>query len=197
MMVFWKFGLAFLAIPKTGTHAYQAALADQAAIVFRHPPGLKHMGIRMFNNRVRKLIPDGPAPIETLAVIREPVDWLGSWYRYRLLPQFSGKPESTRNVSFPEFIEGYLCDDQPDYACIGRQSQMITAPDLGYKVDYLFKYESQKALREFLSDRLQIELEAPEKINVSPQRPLELPTELRKRLEDMRQSDFVLYEEAI
>ena len=196
MMVFWKFGLAFLAIPKTGTHAYQAALADQAAIVFRHPPGLKHMGIRMFNNRVRKLIPDGPVPVETLAVIREPIDWLGSWYRYRLLPQFSGKPESTRNVSFTEFIEGYLCKDQPGYAEIGRQSQMISAPDLGYKVDHLFKYENQRALREFLSNRLRIDLDMPEKINVSPEANLELPVELRKRLQDMRRSDFDLYEEA-
>ncbi len=197
MMVFWKFGLAFLAVPKTGTHAYQAALADQAAIVFRHPPGLKHMGIRMFNNRFRKLIPDGPAPIETLAVIREPLDWLGSWYRYRLLPQFSGQPESTRDVSFTKFIEGYLAEEQPGYAKIGRQSQMVTAPDLGYKVDYLFKYESQEALQNFLSDRLRIDLDVLEKINVSPRAHLELPTELRSHLREMRQSDFDLYEEAM
>ena len=73
---------------------------------------------------------------------------------------------------------------------------MIAAPDLGYKVDHLFKYENQKALREFLSNRLRIDLDMPEKINVSPQAHLELPVELRKRLQDMRRSDFDLYEEA-
>lgn len=197
MMVFWKFGLAFLAIPKTGTHAYHAALADKAAIVFRHPPGFKHMGIRMFNNQFRKLIPDGPVPLETLAVIREPLDWLGSWYRYRLLPQSAGQPESTEGVSFAQFLEGYLAEEQPPFARIGRQSQMLTAPQLGYKVDYLFKYESQKALQDFLSERLRMKVDVSERVNVSPQAELDIPERLRKRLTKLRQADFDLYEEAI
>lgn len=197
MMVFWKFGLAFLAVPKTGTHAYHTALADKAAIVHRHPPGLKHMGIRMFNNRFRKLIPEGPVPLETLAVIREPLDWLGSWYRYRQLPENHGQPESTLDVSFAEFIKGYLAEEQPKFARIGRQSRILTAPDLGYKVDYLFKYDSQRALQDFLSQRLRMQVHVSERLNVSPKAELQLPDDLIKRLRETCRADFDLYEEAI
>jgi len=42
MLVFSNEKLVFLSVPKTGTTAYEAALAPHAAIVVSNPPELKH-----------------------------------------------------------------------------------------------------------------------------------------------------------
>ena len=41
-------------------------------------------------------------------MIREPVSWLSSWYRYRLREEIAGRPNSTRGRSFDEFVAEWL-----------------------------------------------------------------------------------------
>ena len=42
MLVFWKARLVMLAVPKTGTSAYERALSPLAGMVVSDPPELKH-----------------------------------------------------------------------------------------------------------------------------------------------------------
>lgn len=84
MLVFIEKNLVFLSMPKTASTAFIAALTPYASMIIKSPPGVKHMNLRRFDNRLRPLIEKNQSvPIETLAVIRHPLDWLGSWYRYR------------------------------------------------------------------------------------------------------------------
>jgi len=94
MLVFIAQKLVFLAMPKTGTTAIETAMDPWADAVFRTPSGLKHTNIQRFNRFYRKPFEShANGDIETVCVVREPVDWLGSWYRYRSREQFAWSPE--------------------------------------------------------------------------------------------------------
>ena len=127
MMIFQKAALVYLAVPKTGTTSLEHELDSHASAVFRNPPGLKHTNIRGFDRKFRKIFERGTQrQLETLAVFRDPLDWLGSWYRYRGRPQLDGRKNSTKNVSFDEFLLSYLAQDPPPYADLGSQGRFVT-----------------------------------------------------------------------
>lgn len=196
MMVFLDSALVFLAVPKTGTHTYQEVLSDRADMVIRHPPELKHMPVTRFDKLIRPLFEKGGQRLETLAVIREPLDWLGSWYRYRARPAIAGKLQSTADISFEEFARAYLTDKRPAFADVGSQSAMVTGPDSPCAVDHLFRHDAQEKLRAFLSDTLKVKLENLPCRNESPEGDLTLPNGVRKRLEKKFPLEFQLYEQA-
>lgn len=194
MMLFWKARLVLLAVPKTGTQAYEKALAAQADVVMRHPTWMKHANAMRFRNKYLPLMdPDGKAGLETAAVIREPRDWLGSWFRYRSRPQLNGHKHSTAGLSFADFIEAYLSDSPPPFAQVGAQARFVSNPAGKVLVDHLFAYEDQAPLQAFLRQRLKADV-TPPRHNVSPQASLTLPAPLEARLRTEREVDFQLYE---
>ena len=110
MLVFWKQGLVFLSVPKTGTTAWEEALAPYASIAVLDPPDLKHAPLYRYNRFFRPMfekVGQGN-PVETLAVVREPVSWLGSWYRFRRRPFMQGKKNATFDISFDELSCFYM-----------------------------------------------------------------------------------------
>ena len=92
MLVFWNQGLVFLSVPKTGTTAWEEALAPHASIAVLDPPDLKHAPLYRYNRFFRPMFEKVGAGsrMETIAVVREPVSWLGSWYRFRRRPFMAG-----------------------------------------------------------------------------------------------------------
>ena len=79
MLVFFKERLAFLSVPKTGTTAYETALAARADMVIREPPMLKHAPVYRYNRFIRPMfLRVCDAEMELMAVMREPISWLGS-----------------------------------------------------------------------------------------------------------------------
>lgn len=195
MMLFWKAGLVFLAVPKTGTQAFEAVLGDSADILLRHPPAVKHMTAQRFRRKFAPLLPPPPGgAFQSVAVIRAPVDWLGSWFRYRGRSQIDGHPNSTAGLGFDAFVEGYLSEAPPPWARIGSQHRFVTDGGGTVLTDYLFPYEAQAPLRAFLSERLGREVPPAPRRNVSPARPLELSGELESRLRAERPEEFALHE---
>lgn len=194
MLVFWKAELVLLAVPKTGTQAYESLLADDADVILKHPPGLKHMPVQKFKRRFEPLLdPDGSGRFETAAVIREPLDWLGSWYRYRSRPQLLNHPNSTAGVSFDAFVEGYLLDEPPDFARVGAQARFVSNGQGQVLVPHLFAFERPSTLRGFLAKRLGRDIPAPPAKNVSPKRDLNLSPTLLDQLHVKHAADFALH----
>ena len=114
MLIFWKQKLAFLAIPKTGTSAYAQALAPVASLSLQDPPELKHAPLIRYNRFIRPMYEIVcNTQLDTMAVIREPISWMGSWYRYRQRPFLKGKPTSTQDITFDTFARGYLQTTPP------------------------------------------------------------------------------------
>ena len=114
MLVFSKQKLVFLSVPKTGTTAFQAALGPLASIVITDPPELKHAPVfrynRFFRPALEKFVGEG---LDVMAVMREPISWLGSWYRYRQRPFLDGHANSTAGVSFDDFVLSYMKGQTP------------------------------------------------------------------------------------
>ena len=194
MLVFPDARIVLLAVPKTGTTALAVAFGPHAGVVLRQPPALKHQGLRKFDRTLRPLLErvTGGARFETVAVVREPVDWLGSWYRYRLRDDIVGTPLSTRGMDFDRFVRDYMADSVPAHASVGRQSRLV-APAPDRRVDHLFRYDRIEALVDFLSARIGV---APplQRRNVSPQAPLGLSAETEARLRAGYAEEFELYD---
>lgn len=194
MLVFWKQKLVFLSVPKTGTTAYEKALAPYASISVQDPPELKHSPIYRYNRFFRPMFEKVcGAELETMAVVREPISWLGSWYRYRQRPFLSGQPNSTENVSFDEFVDAYCKGDQPAFARVGSQAKFLEPRPNGVRASYLFQYENQGQLIAFLEGRIGCQLDF-KRENVSPAAELTLSPQTRRKLERKFAADFELWE---
>lgn len=194
MLVFWKQRLVLLAVPKTGTSALEKTLAARADIAVLDPPELKHAPIYRYNRFFRPMFekPCKTFDMQTMAMVREPVSWLGSWYRYRRRPFNKGRATATHDISFDEFVQAY-CESKPvAYANVGSQARFLE-PQNGAGVDHLFRYEDQSGWHGFLENRLAMTIELPQ-VNVSPQMQLQLTPQTESRLKTVRSEEFELYE---
>lgn len=196
MLVFWKARLVMLMVPKTGTSAWELALGPVASMVVNDPPELKHAPVYRYNRFFRPMFEKvGGGDMELLAVIREPVSWLGSWYRYRQRGFLEGRPTSTRGVSFDEFCKAYARGDRPAFANVGSQAKFVEPRPNGVSVTHLFKYENQAGLIDFLETRLDRKIDLPRE-NVSPRKDMSLGSATEDRLRRKCAADFETWERA-
>lgn len=195
MLVFWKEKLVVLAVPKTGTTALATALAPHADILVNDPPELKHAPVYRYNRFFRPMFEKacGVENLDIMAVMREPISWLGSWYRYRQRDFLRGKPTSTAGLSFDEFILGYLEDEKPAFARVGSQAKFLEPRPNGTQAKYIFRYEAPQETIRFLEERLDIALDLGRE-NISPARPLDLSPHIEAKLREKYAEDFALYE---
>ncbi|MDR9394967.1 MAG: gamma-glutamyl kinase [Roseovarius sp.] len=194
MLVIPTARLVFLSVPKTGTSAYQAALATHAAIVVTDPPELKHAPVFRYNRFFRPMVEKFfTEKMDLLAVMREPVSWLGSWYRYRRRPFMQGRANATHDVTFDEFVTAYTQGQRPAFANVGSQAKFLEPQRNGTAVTHLFRYEDQTGLKKFLEERLQTTVETPIR-NASPEMPLTLSPETEGRLRRKSEREFRLWE---
>ena len=196
MLVFLKAGLVILATPKTGSTALHLALGRQADIVTRGLPAAKHIAFGKYRRLAAPLVESLPGPPpQVCALVREPVDWLGSWYRYRRSGALAGTDRSTAGMTFEDFALAWLSDTPPPCARVGNQAGFLTLPRCGTPVDILWRYEAFDAFLDWLSDRLDTPITLPDS-NVSPPAPLELSAATRARLDAALAPDRALWEGA-
>lgn len=203
MIFLHKANLVILSQPKTGTTALEAALSARASIVANKPPELKHMSYRGFMTYVAPLIEaqsgQGRSDYEVIAVMREPVDWLGSWYRYRTRDELRkpGNPRGinfTGDMSFDDFVRD-ICRpaaEQPPHAQIKTPSWVALSGTGSVGIDRLFSYESLDAFYDFITDRTGKPIET-KAANVSPKMELTLEPENLERLKQHFAFEFDLY----
>ncbi len=193
MLIFYEERLALLSVPKTGSTAYQAALRDRADLVISGPPDLKHASVRRFDRFFQTMFQKVlHTEMEVMAVVREPTDWLGSWFRYRSRDALAGHSNSTQSIDFETFVQAYLETPRPAYADVGTQSEFFQTRSNGAGADFVFKYENQDQILRFLEERLngQIKLQ---RENVSPQRSLDLSDATRRDYQRLHAAEFALH----
>lgn len=193
MLVFWHQRLTMLATPKTGTTAIEAALKSLAHLAIQRPPQLKHANLRKYHRFIGPWLESAAGgPFDVIATIREPLDWLGSWYRYRQREDIGDAAKSTAGISFDQFVRDYCSDAPPAYAAVGAQSQFL-APKNEKGLTQLFRYERIEDLIQFLEDRLNCEILLP-RLNVSPVMELGLDPATEKLLRKVAAREFELYD---
>ncbi|WP_170390159.1 sulfotransferase family 2 domain-containing protein [Ruegeria arenilitoris] len=196
MLIFFKERLALLSLPKTGSTAYQVALRDRADIVVSGPPDLKHAPVRrydrFFQNIFRKMY---DTEMEIMAIVREPVDWLGSWYRYRTRTELTGHPHSTDGMSFDKFVQAYMQSPRPAFADVGSQTEFFRTRSNGAGASHIFRYEHQDEILDFLQDRLNARIDLTRE-NVSPKRELILSDQTLDTFRKAHAAEFRLHQQA-
>ncbi len=193
MLVFWKEKLVLLSVPKTGTTAIEAALSDKASMIVSDPPELKHAPVYRYNRFFRPMFEKAcKAEMETFAMMREPISWLGSWYKYRQRPFLDGRPKSTAGVSFDDFVLAYMKGDKPPFANVGSQARFLEPRPNGTKVDHLFRYEDVNGWSSFLEDRFKQKLTF-ERLNVSSGSAPELSQKVAERFRRKMSEEFDLW----
>jgi len=192
MLVFWEQRLVILAPPKTGSTALAAALSAKSALQFQRPPVLKHTTVRRFHRFIGPYLETASGEkFEVAALMREPIDWLASWYRFRSRDDVE-PAKSTKGLTFDEFVRAYTLENQPAYAAVGAQSQFLQ-PRNGQGVDYLYRYEDMPSFVDFLENKLNINIQLSH-LNISPPIEAVLSLETRKIARHTLHAEFSLYD---
>lgn len=191
MLVFWKARLVFLATPKTASTAIEQALESLATVVLRRPFALKHTDMRRYQAHLAPYLSSSAGePFTVAALMREPRDWLGSWFRYR---QREEEPDatSTRGMTFDAFVRAHCQPSPPAFADVGSQVSFLAPAGLP-GIDHAFRYEQLGDFVHFLEDRLDCEIHLP-RLVVSPEGETLLSAEADAVLQRTRAQDFALY----
>ena len=196
MLVFWQKKLVVFSIPKTGTSAFEKSLAPHADMVLGNPPHLKHLPVYRFNRFLDPMFDVmGAKDFEKFALIREPLDWLGSWYKYRSRSEIDGQANSCKDRSFDEFVLEAMKGKPEPFGNVGRQAKFLGGGVGPAGVDHLFQYEQINLAKDFLEDRLGHKFDL-KPVNVSPKRAFTLSQNVEKRYRRKMEEDFLMWENA-
>lgn len=136
--------------------------------------------------------------LERIAVVREPLDMLASYYKYLRRPGVENASHvdhsrSTYGVSFNAFLEE-ICQKEDRRYVVTRPSSFVL--DLSKKVgiDLLFSFERLDALAKYLTCKTGQKVEIPRR-NVSAQLDIgSVERDLLDRVRNAFKDDFILYE---
>ncbi len=169
-------------------------MRDRADMIISDPPELKHAPVFRYNRWFRPMFEKTcGVEMELAAVMREPVSWLGSWYRYRQRPFLDGQPNSTKGISFDEFVLAYCKGDKPAFANVGSQAKFLEPQKSGCRVTHLFRYEDKPGITGFLEHRLKTKIDLGQ-VNVSPKMELALSPDVLSKYRRKCADEFALYD---
>jgi len=193
MLVFVDANLTLFAVPKTGSTAYHVSMRSRADIVLAHKAYLKHMNLRTYERHFAPYLAQvhGLRP-ERAAVMRDPLEHLRSWYRYRQRPERRGTPRSAAGMNFDDFALASIADDPPTCADIGSQHGFLCSDDGAVHVEHLFAYEKLQVFHRFLEERTGRRIEVSQR-NVSPEAEAPISPKVEARLRAVRADDFALH----
>jgi len=192
-MCFYEAGLVVLAVPKTGTVALEKTLGRRADFYLEKVGQGKHMTYREFMATLEPQIrARAGRPLEIFAVMRAPLDWVGSWYRFRQRDHIQDIANSTKGISFEDFARTYCSPVRPPWADLPRQCDYIANEAGGFGPDRMFRYDDHASFVQALSQKLGYAVELP-RMNVSPQGDLALSAPTLALLRDYCAEDLALY----
>lgn len=197
-----QLGLVFLAMTKCASTAIEDELFEYSQLVTRKNPSLKHMHYRGFQRFIAPMLRRHGHPrdsYEVVCVMREPISWLHSWWRYRGRPQLANaagprRRNYTGDISFEQFVQAYIAQNETYATSVGRQANFVRGPnDQIVGVDRLFRYEELDSFVDYASERVGRPLRL-EKVNVSPKTRLKLPRSTRRELQEFLATEYYIYE---
>ena len=198
MLIFVNQGLIVYSVPKTGSTSIEKAIGKGASIKLSGTGdnGLKHINSRKFNKWSRTLRREFPnQQFVSCCVIREPLDRLKSWYRYKSRDTLKNQKRYVGNITFEEYLNN-LCDKIEKKSTryyLNSLSRFLISRDK-INVDRIFPYEKIEQFTDFLSLKLNKEIILPRK-NVSPEissSKLQVSEETLKRLNPLISLDVNL-----
>ncbi len=196
MMAMAHAGFVFLAMPKAGSSVLQREFGKHAQILVRNPPMAKHMSAARYERVFAPWLARCGHPrssYETMCLVRQPLERAVSWWRYRARPDLRGKPNFTGDMSFAMFADRLISGE----IGLGTATNFVTDQHGNVIVDRIFRYDNLQSAADWMASCLGIKTPALPKVNVSPQRDLDLDAATRARLEAYFAPDLALYDSAL
>ncbi|MBD9525910.1 MULTISPECIES: sulfotransferase family 2 domain-containing protein [Paracoccus] len=192
MLIFWEKRLVFLATPKAGSTAIEAALESLANVAVQRPSPLKHTDLRAYRQYIEPwLRHETGESFTTVALMREPISWLQSWYRFLLRDDIDDPDHAMIGVSFAEFARAYANPSHEFHRRIGGQAGFLTHQS--DRADRIFRYEDMESFTHFLEDNLDCAISLP-RVNVPPEVDVSLNEDEQARLREVMSRDIALYD---
>lgn len=164
MLIFNKSKIVYLANPKSGTTSIMAAFRTHADFCSVHSSPAKHINYETFTTR----FPFHAENFEMIAVVREPLETLFSWYRYRQRPELEGNLRSTLGIDFDDFVRDWSENPSSIHAKISPSTKFVCDKNGKLGGVKIFKYSTHNPLHKYLEAKLGVEVIEQRK-NVSPQ----------------------------
>lgn len=182
--------LVILSQPKTGSVALQNALVYFSDWAIRRPNPLKHMTCGLFRERFAPLLEEfggvKRGDYEVVAVMRQPLDWFGSLYRFNTRETWKTEEERRNkhmgDLSFEDYVKEICTPYKDRTRQVESGSPCRAALDADRKIgaDRIFPYEDLSGLLGLITERTGEPLTL-KRVNVSPARELSLSDETRAK----------------
>lgn len=193
MLIFWDQRLTFLATPKTGSTAIEVALEPLASVAMQRPEVLKHLNAEQYQAHFAPLLrTQSGENFTTIALMRDPLGWLRSWYRFFLRDELDDYAVDLRARGFEAFARDYIAG-HPALRAIATQSNFLTDAAGRLLVDRIFRYEKIDGFVHYLEDTLDCAITLP-RINVPPAVDIQLSEHTEADLRAAMAHDFALYD---
>ncbi len=197
MLIFPDSDLIVFAIPKTGSTAFEQTFGKEIANSVVVPENLKHMNVRQFETKrsdPRNSLFENR--MERMAILRDPLARLDSWYRYRRRLD-RANPKSTGAISFEDFIGSTMLTSPPAFAQnVGDQWHFCTRKNGTLGINHIFDIAYPGPLDDFLQARLGRRFPRG-RVNVSEAKNSVLSTDVESRLRDHRRQEFAFYDSVV
>ena len=201
MKISTKFKFAFLCTPKCASTSIEEAISEFCSISFSGFSKLKHLNARTYAERIlplhQHLFP--ALNIESFCMIRDPLEWIQSWYQFRSRAELNNPNHRHHNryagnIRYNEFIELYIADgNRPPFARIRTLYEFMRLDNGDIGVDYIFPLDRMDLVSDFISRKTGTTIHLPHR-NVSPQTSgLKLDKALEASLRDHLSVDIALY----
>ena len=205
MRISTGYGFAFLCNRKCASTSIEHALYNHCNIrISPDPdnPDIKHINARDYcefiSPLLKKIKPQ--INIDSFCIIREPLDWLRSWYRFRTRDEIKNPAHKyhknyTGKISFNEFVEAYISKgDRPAFATIktGDQFDFMKLSENMIGVDYVIPMDDLAKVSQFLYFKTGKKVNI-QKANISPKRETSLDPKLKDKLCEHLRKDISIY----
>ena len=176
MLISLSHRFVFLCNRKCASVSIESMLRRHSELSFLGPPEFRHTNYRHYRRYIAPYIQEvfGNAKLETVCIVREPLSWLYSFYRFRsrYALRDPGNPDhcnSTAGISFPEFVAAYLQEEPPPYADVGCQFDFVRDERNRVAVDRIFPYDRIDRFVDYIGGKIGHPLRMGHK-NLSPKK---------------------------
>jgi len=158
MMASLRFGFVVLSMPKCASSSLQQALTPICDVRFKDH--MKHVDLSFVETFVLPMLgarrlPQPYAP-RILCLMRDPIEWLHSWYRYSWdadgRPSAQGGHGEAVFRDFATFLDAYFSDRPPRVGGVLRQSDFIRGRDGSIGRAELIRFEDHARLIAILEE---------------------------------------------
>jgi hypothetical protein len=195
MLISTKKKFVFLSNYKCASTSIESVLKEHCELILDGHK-FKHLPIDKFNKYIKPLLETmGFYDFETYCIVRNPIDYVFSWYRYRQRDELK-KSESikyTGDITFDQFVKE-SCSEYPPLTRPREYQHIFVGFKNGkFKVDNVYTLDNIKLFSKSIYDRYNIDINIPNK-NVSPKRNFSLSDESWVLFKETFKNDIQMYE---